>query len=189
MIGFFDTESTAFVNPNKGPEDPQQGRVIQAALVITDSDGNEAGSFSTILEAPTGIIFNPHATKIHGITPDFCAHFGVSRALFLQTYGALLNKCEMVVAHNFSFDSSIMNVESACHDFDWEPKKSFCTMKETTAFCKLKKTNGSPKWPKLQELHKILFGEEFEGGHDALADTRAMVRCFFELRKRDIISV
>ncbi len=44
------------------------------------------------------------------------------------------------------------------------------------------------KWPKLQETYKFLFGEEFEGAHDAMADVRACARIYFELRNRSVIS-
>jgi DNA polymerase III epsilon subunit-like protein len=40
---------------------------------------------------------------------------------------------------------------------------------------------GRYKWPKLAELHQVLFGEPFEGAHGALADARACMRCYFRL--------
>lgn len=49
---------------------------------------------------------------------------------------------------------------------------------------------GKPgKWPTLTELHVKLFECEFEGAHDALDDVKAMVNCFFELKKRGIINI
>jgi DNA polymerase III epsilon subunit-like protein len=40
---------------------------------------------------------------------------------------------------------------------------------------------GRYKWPKLAELHQVLFGEPFAGAHGALADARACMRCYFRL--------
>lgn len=34
------------------------------------------------------------------------------------------------------------------------------------------------KWPKLQELYKVLFGHSFEGAHNAMADVVATKRLF-----------
>jgi len=43
------------------------------------------------------------------------------------------------------------------------------------------------KWAKLIELHKKLFGVEFDGQHDAKYDVAACMKCFFELKERGII--
>jgi len=36
-----------------------------------------------------------------------------------------------------------------------------------------------PKWPRLQEAHKHVFGKEFDGAHDALADVIACKNIYF----------
>jgi len=59
-------------------------------------------------------------------------------------------------------------------------------MQESTNLCKLPGPRGY-KFPKLEELHKVLFGCNFEGAHDALDDIKATERCFWELVKRNII--
>ena len=45
----------------------------------------------------------------------------------------------------------------------------------TTKFCNIQGSRG-PKWPKLQELHTVLFGVPFEEAHDALVDVRATAK-------------
>ncbi len=59
-----------------------------------------------------------------------------------------------------------------------------CTMKSSTDHCKLQGRGFSFKPPKLAELHRFLFGEYFEGAHDAMIDVEATMRCFLELVKR-----
>jgi len=39
----------------------------------------------------------------------------------------------------------------------------------------------------MQKLHVELFGEEFKGGHRAMADVEALVRISKELRSRQLI--
>jgi DNA polymerase III epsilon subunit-like protein len=56
----------------------------------------------------------------------------------------------------------------------------------STDFCAIVGNYGF-KWPKLQELHHILFKKQFEGSHDALVDVRACAKCYFELRKREVM--
>jgi hypothetical protein len=39
----------------------------------------------------------------------------------------------------------------------------------------------------LAELHTKLFGEAAEVAHDAMADVETTLRCFFELKRLDVI--
>ena len=57
----------------------------------------------------------------------------------------------------------------------------------TTEYCQLPGKYGY-KWPTLSELHIKLFGEDFEGGHDALEDVKACAKCLFELQNRQLIT-
>lgn len=59
-------------------------------------------------------------------------------------------------------------------------------MKASTEFCKIPGPYGY-KWPKLEELYKILFNESFNA-HNALDDIRATARCFWELKNKNVIS-
>jgi len=68
-----------------------------------------------------------------------------------------------------------------------KPQK-ICTMQSTTDICKLPSQYGF-KWPSLQELHKFLFGCDFEGAHDASDDVTAMAKCFFELKRRKLLVI
>ena len=65
-------------------------------------------------------------------------------------------------------------------------KKKICTMQRTTDFCKISGSRGY-KWPKLSELHYKLFGTGFEDAHNAAKDIEITAKCFWELRKRQLI--
>ena len=69
--------------------------------------------------------------------------------------------------------------------------KTRCTMGASTDLCKIPhpKFKNAFKWPKLQELHKHLFGSEFENAHDALGDIRATKKCFEELLERGVMTL
>jgi len=68
--------------------------------------------------------------------------------------------------------------------------KKICTMNKTTKFCNIPKAKGNgAKWPTLTELHKTLFGVEFEGSHDAGNDVDACAKCFFECVKLGVIEL
>ncbi len=86
-----------------------------------------------------------------------------------------------MIARSVSVDEAISFAE----------KPHFCTMKAPgiMEFCKLPWGNSKTrlKWPKLKELHQILFDEPFADAHDALADVKATRRCYYELMARGII--
>ena len=45
------------------------------------------------------------------------------------------------------------------------------------------------KFPSLKELHNYLFKCDFEGAHDAGDDVSATAKCFFELKKQNLITL
>lgn len=57
----------------------------------------------------------------------------------------------------------------------------FCTMINFTYLCGLKRANGLPKWPSLEELCKFALGEVSgrKGYHSAEQDASMTARCFF----------
>src|SRR3989338_3900807 len=98
----------------------------------------------------------------------------------------------MIIAHNLTFDLGILkhDYKIANLPFPLHGKIQICTMKLSTAWCRLPKLNNTTgfKWPSLDELHYRLFGEGFDGAHDALADTHACRRCYFELVRLEVIT-
>ena len=62
-------------------------------------------------------------------------------------------------------------------------------MKLSANYCNILNSNKEVKWPTLQELFFKLYGKNFEGAHNAMADINATYRCFFTLVKRGIIKL
>lgn len=101
-----------------------------------------------------------------------------------------MDDAELIVAHNLQFDHNVVGAEMIRLK-----KKSIkrllkvCTMEASTNYLKMPGQYGKYKWPKLLELHKFLFGEEFDMAHDAMVDVDACRKSFFELIKRDVIQI
>ncbi len=186
---FFDTETTGFIR--KLPDnDPQQPHLVQLAALLVSDDGTDLGNMN-VLVRPDGWTIPDVVANIHGVTTARALADGLTIATVMDLFHGLYERADTLIAHNLDFDCSVMRVVYARHNIT-PPVRSlakFCTMKTTTPILQLPKKRGSGfKWPKLQELHKFLFGgEEFADAHDALVDIRATAKCYFELKRQNLI--
>jgi DNA polymerase III epsilon subunit-like protein len=176
---FFDTETTGIESP----------RIVQIAWAVTDENGNELRTQSFIVR-PVGFEIPASATRIHGITTEVALRSGIEIASALEAFAKDAIDAKVIVAHNVLFDEGVVSgefIRAGRHETPLAGKISYCTMQSSTDFCKIKGRRGY-KWPRLEELHILLFGDTFESAHSALADVRACAKCFFELKRRGIIS-
>ena len=104
--------------------------------------------------------------------------------------------CDVVVAHNISFDKRMIMVECIRNQFPpiFANVREYCTMKDGKSIANILKTSASGrqyfKFPKLTELHEVLFKTVPSGIHDALVDTMICLRCYiFMTEKSDIFEL
>ena len=189
MLLFFDTETTGVPRNYKAPVSDLNNwpRMVQVAWLLADEAGNEIESAEHIVK-PAGFTIPADAAKIHGITTALALRDGVELKTVLASFALLLEGATTLVAHNIDFDEKIVGAEllRAGYLNLIEAKARQCTMRASTNYCRLPGNYGF-KWPTLQELHKKLFNESFDGAHRALADVRACVRCYLELRRLKVM--
>ena len=106
----------------------------------------------------------------------------------LQHFQSLIEQASYLVAHNMSFDEKIIGAVFLRNGMpnSVESIKKICTKESSTNFCAIEGPYGY-KWPKLDELHRKLFGTGFEEAHNAAVDINATAKCFWELKKRGIM--
>jgi DNA polymerase III epsilon subunit-like protein len=186
---FFDTETTGLPKNYKAPitDFKNWPRVIQLAYLIYDDQGNELKTKDVIIK-PDGFIIPQASSDVHGISTDQAIAEGVELNIVLKEFEQDVKDVDILVAHNISFDEAIMGCEFLRNEFKnpIEHKRKICTMKTTTNFCKIPGKYGF-KWPRLSDLHIKLFGEDFDGAHNALADIRATADCFWELKRLNVL--
>ncbi|MEI8197146.1 MAG: 3'-5' exonuclease [Phycisphaerae bacterium] len=189
MYLFFDTETTGIPRNYKAPVTDLNNwpRVVQLAFLLTDGAGQPLASWQAIIK-PDGYTIPPDAANIHGITTARALSEGVAIATALQEFLTRLADCQVLVAHNISFDENILGAEflRAKLANPLPAKKRVCTMLSTTEFCAIPGPYGF-KWPRLEQLYRKLFNETFADAHSALGDVTACARCFFELKKIGVI--
>lgn len=176
----FDTETTGL--PAKSSDLKLQPKIIELAAIGLDLDtGEEFGRFDSLFNPEQRL--DPIITKITGLKDEDLRDaplFGEKAPAFLS----LVQKADAIVAHNLSFDHSLVTFEFMRLGmeerwFSAIPKGRICTV-EQTIFLKRHRL-------RLSDLHEFLFGEPFAGAHRAMVDVEALVRCCIELRKRGIL--
>lgn len=141
---------------------------------------------------PSNYIIPKESIKIHKITNKKAKEEGIPLVEVLKIFKEDCDKVNMVIAHNASFDKSV--VLAACYRTRRNVnfllnKKIICTMKSTTDLCKLKGKYGY-KYPKLIELYYFLFQEKPTTIlHNSLEDVKVTLKCYNELIKRKFFDI
>ncbi len=179
---FFDTETTGF---------PPLARLVQISWQIWEND--KKIDKKNYIIYPENFIIPAQAAQIHGITTEIAIEKGEDLEKVMTEFNEDLNTVDTIVAHNYNFDKQIVMGEfkrlSIFTIFEQIP--NIDTMKSSTYYLKLPKKNSrykGYKYPRLEELHRFLFNEDFDNAHSADADVDATVKCFFELQKRNVLN-
>ena len=184
MYLFLDTETTG-VTP--------QDRMVSICWALYDSDGEELMIKHHIIY-PEEFDIPDHAVEIHGITTEIARQRGIPLKDALTQLHDDIEEHEPThcIGHNVSFDIRIVKREYADTSVreNISPLPIFCTMRQTIHICRIPRSSGSRfKPPKLEELHKHLFGDSHGDAHDAKADVKACAKCFFRLLELRSISI
>ena len=183
---FFDTEPTGV--------DRFNDRIVQISWILTDEQDNELSAESYIIR-PEGFEIPARVSAIHGITTELAMEEGLSLEEVMTAFVYDWEKADAIVAHNIGFDLSFVTRETENAGLSLTDKPvQYDTMEASTDYCKLPgRYHGSGyspyKSPKLIELYRHLFNKDFSDAHTASADTQACRECFWELVKREVITL
>ncbi len=185
---FFDTETTGLPRNYHAPISDLDNwpRLVQIAWLLASDEGDIISQKEYIIK-PKDFIIPEEASNIHGIDNAKAQKDGSELEDVLNIFNQDLKIKDLsLVAHNISFDQAIvgsefLRISQETNFFDLNP---ICTMKSSIDFCNLP----NKRFPKLSFLHFKLFEQDFDNAHNALADVIACYKCFFELRRRGILS-
>lgn len=194
MFLIFDTETTGLPLLKDAPLTNFENwpRMVQLAWQLHDEKGYLIEAQNHIVR-PDGFIIPIGAKVIHGISTEYAMEVGEPLDNVLGMFLEAAKKAKYLVGHNIRFDLDIVGCEFLRRRGEnplpqWKVIDT-CTDK-TAEFCKiLGGTHGSGhyKFPKLVEIHKLLFGEDFSSAHNASADVEATARVFLELVRLQVI--
>lgn len=187
---FFDTETTGVPgNYDASSSDIDNWpRLVQLSWISEDVHGHIINQGDYIIK-PEGFRIPVEASAIHGITTAKALKEGIALNDALNKFIKDAGNAIVLVGHNVGFDMKVVGCEFFRKN-SIDPlkfKKAIDTMISSTEFCAIQNRYGEYKWPKLQELHKKLFGYTFEDAHNSWTDIKVTERCFWEMKKRKII--
>ncbi|MEE9528974.1 MAG: 3'-5' exonuclease [Dehalococcoidia bacterium] len=194
LILFYDTETSGFRSGKKHYDDPSQAWVVQLAWILA-RDEEVVSSGNHIICGDGKADINYRAQEVHGISMEKSLEVGVPEGYVTDLFLRDFTKAASVCCHHYKFDIEFLK-DMIARNVDVETAVSFgktphlCTMDSSTEFCKLPhgRWKNRFKFPKLTELHQILFSEDFANAHDAMGDVKATMRCYYELVKRGVMS-
>jgi len=193
MYLFFDLETNGLPRKRFAPMEDVSNwpRIIQIAWNIYDKNAKDVTE-KGFIAFPEDFKISHESSLIHGITDDIARGKGIQISRILSEFNSDLNRVETIISHNIDFDLSTINAEFTRNNIKTIllEKPTFCTMKSQNIikYCRIPNPYGfGYKWPTLSELHQILFDEGISKSHNAQVDVKACARCFFELKKREII--
>lgn len=201
----FDVETTGLLPKKIDETTPLTNlpNVIQLSYVIFEtSNWRVSKEFNHYIHISPDIEIAPRITELTGITREKC-NSGIPMEKALVEFCEDYVRCDMIVAHNISFDRRMIQLEIKRHAnillpfyvenvftpyFEKEEsKQNYCTMYKSKHLCKLERKNEKGetyiKSPKLSELYEYLFETKAPLHlHDSLVDTYVCLRCFVKMR-------
>ena len=190
----FDTETTGLAPKNIAVNVVDKWpHIVQLSWVIYNDETKKVEEESdNIICIGTHIPISAESTAIHGITSELSRAQGVAIEVALFDFKRAADRCGVVVAHNLEFDLNMVKVElhrNRMYHFRF-PTMEYCTMKEGTKMCQIKKMwddgSVSLKYPKLIELHRFLFGDQEPdpvGLHNSKVDVEVCLKCYIKMKE------
>ena len=167
--------------------------ITQLSFILYDIEQKKpVFSFNSYIRIPEDIAISEEITKLTGVTREKC-NAGISIQDALELFYKASKYCDTIVAHNIQFDRNMILLEckrnaEALNNVDsiyamlnyYENRiRVRCSMKSGFQYLNLK------KFPRLSELHELLFNETVESYniplHNALVDTLVCLRCSLKI--------
>jgi DNA polymerase III epsilon subunit-like protein len=151
-------------------------RLIELGYIMYDKSGDQVvKTYDHLIKPDNFIITN---SFVHGIKQEDAIKNGKNVNEVLDQLTQDLEQIDGIICHNISFDMAIILAEAhRAKKIELieliQKKLHLCSMALGKKFMKMEKN------PKLVELYKFLFNEEFIQDHRALSDCVACAKCYF----------
>lgn len=208
MAIVFDTETTGLPKTKTISKDTLElwPHIVQLSFINYDADKNTImSSYDTIVKVDETVVISEESIQIHGITKEMSVEKGEEILVVFNEFFKYLERGDLIVGHNVSFDLNMVHVELLRLIYQSENltkeviddlenklkllltyKNIYCTMQESIELCDIKKVSKfgktTLKWPKLIELHQKLFDITPKNLHNSYNDILVTLRCFAKIK-------
>lgn len=197
---FYDTETTGLPDFKAPSEAEHQPHIVQLAALLVDLDTRETLHTIDVIIRPDGWSIPEESSAVHGITQEHALEVGISEASAITEFMDLWAG-RLRIAHNEQFDARIVRIALMRFMGDvthlpaglpvadeWKQSRAECTARMATPVCAIPPTERMKaagrfhhKTPNLGEAYRHLFGRDFDGAHNALADVSACRDIYFAM--------
>lgn len=156
VVMIFDVETNGLLNGRNIPKLEECPYILQLSYILYDLTHNRiVKTFDTYVKIPQNIEIPTITTSINGITKEKCNTDGCRMIDILQEFYKDYHVCSMLIAHNYQFDSAMINIEFQRHWDSFSKTNPYslnlfhpvymksinirykCTMKDSTNICKI----------------------------------------------------
>ena len=184
----FDTETTglplqrnsSIYKTNEWPH------TIQLSYIVMDDETHEIlVEVNDYILINDDVVITEKSFEVHKISREFLKENGIPMHEALNKFISHMQDCIHAVGHNVSFDKRMVLVEGIRNKIQVNMKNTFCTMKNGTDICAIKRISQAGneyfKYPNLMELHHFLFDHDVKNLHDASVDIIVCMRCYYKM--------
>lgn len=186
---FIDTETSGLPKNWKAPYAKEKNwpHIVQISWIVFDHNFKEVKRENHYINN-TDFTITKAAQKIHGISDDYRLKNGEDLKKVMSFFCKDINEFSpLIVGHFVELDYHMVNVSLTRLEMPNVFKQStfYCTMKTSADYV----TNSVISHLKLDKFFTILFNEEPEQMHNALADALNTSKIFFHLLTSQKISL
>ena len=148
-------------------------RAVSLSAARFSSRGRLIKTFDALIR-PDDFVIGPDSTAIHGITHERALREGRPFSEVFTDFMEFVGpRTKTLVAHNAKFDESVLRSEMLRHGLD------LSLIEDLVMRCTLQLYKERFMGPiKLTNLYRDIFGEDFDGAHNSLADSIACGRVY-----------
>ena len=165
--------------------------ITQLAYIKFDTD-TIIKQYTAILTGASQVNKNVAAVKV---TLKDIKDSGIEPLIAFNHFMEAIDENTIIVCHNTDFDIELLKRDFKAKGLVFPNNKVFCTMKNSTKFCKIPKSGsgakyGGFKYPKLSELANTLGIPTSEDSlHDALYDCQITRNCFLKGIEKNVFKI
>lgn len=185
MILYIDTATTGGFAYKEANDAAIQPHICRLSALLTEENGDEALSYSRLIEPRAAWTFEPAAIIAHGISRHIALEQGQPLAVAWKHFRLMQDEARLLVAFNWDHHRRVL-LRTAIDAKD--TTATFPLLRDPGAFCAMREAApmvGKPRqtpgggfaWPKMPEAYTAATGEPLPPRHaDAAEQGLAMVR-------------